>query len=164
MATLSIERSTVASEIQNILALEEAHAASATLRGESPPHPSLAVLYHEIAADDQRHISALERIAIRYGATPGSHHSSGVGRVLERIKTSIVELRTSAANLIAQDLLAKSEVIHWQTVWADLFASMNDETSAGELALILKEEQAHHDALLEAFKRVVREACESESE
>ncbi len=114
-----------------------------------------AVLYHEIASADERHVAVIEKIVIRYGSAPSRPRKEGVSVALGRFKDKVIEMGTSPSDLLRQDLLAKSDVIHWQIAWVRVLRSNGDEQSATELASIVSEDQAHHVALLEGFSRMI---------
>ena len=56
---------------------------------------------------------------------------------------------------VEHDLSAKASAIHWCTAWVHTFQSIGDAESARELAAVLAEEKAHHDALQEGLNRMV---------
>jgi hypothetical protein len=60
----------ITSELEKGLAAERTLAAEASARAESPPDPSLAVIYGQLATAEDRLHSILETIATRYGHTP----------------------------------------------------------------------------------------------
>ncbi len=157
MATTAIDRSWIASEILKIIESERSLATDAEARSQSPPMPALAVLYHEIAEQDQRHVAVLEMIATRYGHTPTRSTGEGVGATLGRLKDKVVALGADPTDLLRQDLMAKADAIDFQSAWVHAFESIGDTQSARDLAAVLTEDQAHHDALLEGLKHTLEQ-------
>ena len=164
MATAStIDSTSISSEMVKQIDSERTLAADAKARAESPPSPSLSVLYHEIAAADERHVSALEKIATRYGHTPTRSEAGGVVETLGRIRDRVTGLGSSYMDLLIQDLAAKANAINLRTAWIHGFESLGDAESARELSTIVSEDQAHRDALLEGLKRMVEQAARGET-
>jgi hypothetical protein len=162
MATTTIPRAWIAAEFLKILDAERSLATDAKARAAAPPMPTLAVLYHEIADQDERHAGVLETIATRYGHTPTrAPESGGVGEALARLKDKVVALGAEPTALLRQDLTAKADAIHWQTAWAHNLEALGDVESARDLAVLLNEDQAHHDALLEGLKRLLEQEISS---
>ncbi len=152
MATPTHDRTWIASEFLKLVELERSMASDAKMRAESPPMPSLAVLYHEIAGQDERHVAVLETIATRYGHTPTHTTGGGVGEVLGRLKDKVLAIGSLPTDLVRHDLTAKADVIHWQSAWVDALGSIGDSASSRDLAAVLIEDQAHHHALLDGLK------------
>ena len=152
MATPAHDRTWIASEFLKLVDSERSLATDAKVRAESPPMPSLAVLYHEIADQDARHVTVLETIATRYGHTPTHSAGGGVGGALGRLKDKVLAIGSHPTDLLRHDLSAKADVIHWQSAWVDALQSIGDAVSARDLAAVLTEDQAHHHALLDGFK------------
>ena len=121
----------------------------------SPPEPSLGVLYGQIAEADERHHSAVETVAIRYGASPSRGLGGGISETLGRLKDKVTSIGTTPQEYVAQDLGRKASAIHWYTAWVHAFEEIGDTESARELAAILTEEKAHHDALQDVLKGMV---------
>ncbi|MGE3820541.1 MAG: hypothetical protein AB7I30_14100 [Isosphaeraceae bacterium] len=157
MTTATIDRDWVVSEMLKIIEEERALALDAKARAEAPPLPEMAVFYHEVAEQDERHIEVLETIATRYGHTPSRSLGGGVGETLGRLKDKVATLGSGACDLIRQDLSARSEAIDWRSVWIATFESMNDAESARDLTAVLAEDKAHHEALLERLKRLIQD-------
>ncbi len=157
MATTAIDRAWIASEFLKIVDSERSLATDAKTRAESPPTPALAVLYHEIADQDERHVAVLKTIATRYGHTPTRSTGGGVGETLGRLKDKVAALGTGPTDLLRQDLTAKADAIDYQSAWAHAFESIGDSQSARDLAAVLTEDQAHHDALLKGLKRMLEQ-------
>ena len=153
--TPTINRDWIAAEFTKGIAAEQELAAEARARAEAPPDPALGVLYHEIAAADERHRAIVETIATRYGHTPAKGLAGGIGETLSRLKDKVTELGTSPLERIGHDLAAKANAIHWQAAWMHTFEAIGDTESARELAAILTEEKAHRDALQEGLNRMV---------
>jgi hypothetical protein len=166
MATAgTIDRAWISSELEKQIDDERSMAADAKARAESPPDPSLSVLYHEIAAADERHVVALEKIATRYGHTPSrSDGGGGVAETLGRLKDRVTGLGSTNRDLLEQDLAAKSNAVNLRTAWAHAFESLGDPESARDLLTIIAEDQAHRDALLEGLKRMLEQAARGEAE
>ena len=157
MATTVIDRAWIASEFLKIADSERSLVTDARARGESPPMPALAVLYHEIAGQDERHVAVLETIATRYGHTPTRTPEGGVGVTLGRLRDKVVSIGSEPTDLLRQDLTAKAEAIGWQSAWAHALESIGDAESARDLAASLAEDKVHHDALLEGLKRMLEQ-------
>jgi hypothetical protein len=151
----SINREWIATEFSKGIEAEHSLQAHAQAAAASPPDPSLGVLYNEIAADDGRHRLIVETIATRYGHNPGHGGPSGIGGTLERLKEKVGELGATPQTRIEHDLCAKASAIHWCTAWVQAFQAIGDAESARELAAVLTEEKAHHDALQEGLNRII---------
>jgi hypothetical protein len=147
----------IASEFAKGIAAERLLAEAARARAESPPDPTLAVLYHEIAAADERHVTTVETIATRYGHTPSRSVGGGVGETLGRLKDKVAGMGASPLDRLSDDLEAKANVIHWYTGWVHVLEAIGDAESARELAVVLTEEQAHREALQQGFNRMVEQ-------
>ncbi len=155
----TIHREWIASEFSKGIDAERDMATEAKSRAETPPEPSLSVLYHEIAEADERHRSAVETVAVRYGFTPSRSLGGGLGEVFGRLKDKVGEMGAHPHERIAHDLAVKANAVHWYTAWVAAFEEIGDTESARELAAILTEEKSHRDALQEALNRVIaREA------
>lgn len=156
-------RAWIAAEFSKGIAAEQQLASEAQARAESPPDTALGVLYHEIAAADERHRGIVETIATRYGHTPSRGGvGGGIGGTISRLKDKVSELGATPHNLVAADLAAKANAIHWTTAWVHTFEAIGDGESARELAAILTEEAAHRDALQEALNRLVARGAQAE--
>lgn len=158
----TINRTWVAAEFSKGIEAEQALLAEAKARSEAPPDPALGVLYHEIAAADERHLVIVETIATRYGHTPTRSVASGIGETLGRLKDRVGELGSSAHQRVAHDLLAKANAIHWCTAWVQTFQSLGDAESARELSVVLTEDQAHREALQEGLNRLLLQGATGE--
>ena len=123
----------------------------------SPPDPSLAVLYHQIAEEDERHATLIETIATRYGYQSTGSKSGGL---IERIKDAVAEIGSSPQQRLEQDLSAKASAIHWITGWIFAFQKIGDTTSADELSKVLIEEKAHHDALQQGLNLLLAKGAQ----
>lgn len=124
-------------------------------RAEAPSPPELGVLYHEIAAAEERHRAVVETIATRYGHTPCRNGGGGLGETLGRLRDKVGELGIGPLQRLANDLMAKANAVHWCTAWVQTFEAIGDGQSARELAIVLDESKAHRDALQEALNRLV---------
>ena len=156
MATASpVNRTWIASELVKLVAIERALADGARARADSPPDPSLGVVYGEIAAADERHVAAIETIATRYGHTPTLGVGGGVGEALGRLKEKVGELGSGPLDRLARDLAAKAEATHWLVAWVGTLQALGDDASAREVAAVLAEEQRHRDALQAGLNRLV---------
>jgi hypothetical protein len=140
MTTTAIDRTWIASEFLKIVDSERSLATDAKARAELPAMSAFAVLYHEIANQDERHVAVLETIATRYGHTPTPSTGGGVGETLGRLKDKVVALGAGPTDLLRQDLTAKTDAIHWQSAWAHALESIGDAESARDLAAALTEE------------------------
>jgi len=161
-AASTINRDWIANEFSKGIDNEQALADEAKSRSESPPDPTLRVLYHEIAAADQRHRTVVETIATRYGHTPSRSVAGGIGETLGRLKEKVNELATTPLQRIGHDLAAKANAIHWYNAWIQAFEALGDAESARELSAVLAEEQSHRDALQEGLNRMVTQGAMSE--
>jgi hypothetical protein len=159
----SIDRAWIASEFAKDVDAERSLAADALVRADSPPEPSMSVIYHEIAADVERHAAVVETIAVRYGHTPPRGVGAGIGAILGRIKDRVGELGSIALSRLSGDLAAKADAIHRHTAWVHTLTALGDAESARELAAVVAEEQTHRDALLESFGRLVEQAARGAS-
>ena len=156
MATApSIKRDWIMAEFSKGIEAEHALQVDAQSTASSPPDPSLGVLYSEIAAADGRHRLIVETIATRYGYNPGGGHGTGIGGTIGRLREKVDDMMSTPQARIEHDLSAKSGAIHWCTAWVHTFQAIGDAESARELAAVLTEEKAHHDALQEGLNRLV---------
>ncbi len=92
----SIERAGIASEFTKGIDAERSLAVDAKARADSPPDPSLGVLYHQIAEADARHATAVETIATRHGHTPSRSSGGGIGAMLGHLSDKAGELGSTA--------------------------------------------------------------------
>jgi hypothetical protein len=156
MATATtMNRDWIAAEFSKGIDAEQMLMDEARARADSPPEPGLEVLYHEIAAADERHRAIVETIATRYGYTPSRSMASGIGETLGRLKEKMAELGLSPMQRLSHDLMEKANSIHWCQAWVHAFQAIGDAESARELAAVLTEERAHRDALQEGLNRMV---------
>ena len=151
----SINREWIVSEFSKGIEAERSLQMDEESTASSPPDPSLGLLYHEIATADGRHAEIVEIIATRYGYNPGRGMTTGLGGTLGRMKERMGELGCSPQQRLEHDLSAKASAIHWCTAWVYTFQTIRDAASARELAAVLTEEKAHHDALQEGLNRLV---------
>ncbi len=157
-------RDWIAVEFSKGIQAEHDLAVEARSRADNPPDPSLAVLYNQIADEDERHRAAVETIATRYGHTPSRGGAvGGLGETLSRLTDKVSEMNSNAMHLVSGDLAAKANAIHWTTAWVHVFETIGDTESARELASLLTEEKAHRDALQEALNRMVAEGARTGS-
>src|SRR5207248_5590788 len=127
MATVTtINRPWIASEFSKGIEAEQSLMDEAKARAESPPDPSLGVLYHEIATADERHRMIVETIATRYGHTPSRSVAGGIGETLGRLKEKVGEIGSSPMQRLGNDLTAKANAIHWCTAWVHAFQAIGD--------------------------------------
>jgi len=156
MATAgAINREWIATEFSKGIEAEQSLSDVAKARAESPPDPALGVVYHEIAAADERHRGIVETIAVRYGHTPSRSVAGGIGEALGRIKDRVGEIGCTPLERVGHDLLSKANVIHWCTAWIQTFQAIGDGESAKELTAVVTEEKAHRDALQDTLNRLV---------
>src|SRR4051794_10780182 len=140
MATATtINRDWIASEFSKGIEAEQSLMDEAKARAESPPDPGLGVLYHEIAAADERHRAIVETIATRYGHTPSRSMAGGIGETLGRLKDKVGEIGATPLQRVGSDLAAKANAIHWYTAWVQAFQAVGDAESARELSTVLAE-------------------------
>jgi hypothetical protein len=164
MATApSVKRDWILAEFSKGIEAEHSLQTHAQATASNPPDPSLGVLYNEIAAAEGRHRLIVETIATRYGYNPGKGTGTGIGGTIERLREKVSELGSTPQQRLEHDLSAKASAIHWCTAWVHAFQAIGDAESARELAAVLAEEKAHHDALQEGLNRLVaRGASEGE--
>jgi hypothetical protein len=156
MATApSINRDWILAEFSKGVDAERSLQEDAQATASSPPDPSLGILYHEIAAADGRHRLIVETIATRYGYNPSKGLGSGIGKTLGRLRDKVGEMGSTPQVRLEHDLSAKATAIHWTTAWVHTFQALGDAESARELASVLTEQKAHHDALQEGLNRLV---------
>jgi hypothetical protein len=156
MATaISPNRSWIAGEFSKGIDAERDLIEEARARAASPPDPSLGVVYHEISAAAERHLTIVETIATRYGHTPSRSLAGGIGETLGRLRDKVGALATTSLQLIGNDLALLANAIHWSTAWIQAFESLGDAESARELSALLVEQKAHRDALQAGLNRMV---------
>lgn len=164
MATTSavaVDREWIGAEFSKGIDAERSLAGHAKTRADSPPDPTLGVLYHEIAAADERHIVVVEKVATRYGHTPSRDVGGGVGETLNRLKDKVVGISSGPLDFLSRDLTSKAEAIHWYIAWIHTFEAIGDAESAKELTAVLAEEQTHLEALQQAFNRLLEQHARS---
>jgi len=165
MATATTaQRDWIATEFSKGVDAEQALLDEAKSRAESPPDAALQVLYHEIAAADERHRAIVETIAVRYGHTPSRSVAGGIGETLGRLKDKVGEIGSTPLQRVGNDLCAKANAIHWYTAWVQAFETIGDAESARELAAVLTEEKAHRDALQTGLNRMVTRGATGEAD
>lgn len=157
-----INRTWIAQEFSKGIEAEQAMIEEAKARAQSPPDPSLCVIYNEIAAADERHQTIVETIATRYGHTPSRSATGGIGETLSRLKGKVGEMGATPMQRVGYDLTTKANAIHWCTAWVHTFETIGDAESARELAAVLTEEKAHRDALQEGLNRMVAQGAMAE--
>jgi hypothetical protein len=153
----SIDREWIATELVKGINAERSLAVDAQARADSPPDAALSVLYHEIAAADERHATIVEKIAVRYGHTPSPTSSGGIGQALGHLRDRFVGLGTDGLDHLVLDVTAKAQSVHWHAAWVHAFGAIGDTASARELLAVLTEEQAHRDALQQGLNRMVEQ-------
>ena len=160
----SIDRVWIACELVKGIDAERALAIDAKARAESPPDAVLSVLYHEIAAADERHATIVETIAVRYGHTPSQSAGGGIGKALGHLRDKFVGLGSDVSDQLILDVTAKAQSVHWHTAWVHVLGVIGDSQSARELSIVLAEEQAHRDALQQGLNRVVEQRARGADE
>ena len=164
MATATkINRDWIVAEFSKGIDAEQALKDNAQARAESPPDPTLRVLYHEIAVADERHREIVETIATRYGHVPSRSGAGGIGETLGRLKDKVGEMGSTPLQRVSHDLVGKANAIHWYTAWVQTFQAIGDAQSARELSAILTEEKAHRDALQEGLNRLLTQGAMGEN-
>jgi hypothetical protein len=153
----SIDRVWIAAELVKGINAERSLAVDAQSRADSPPDAALSVLYHEIAAADERHATIVEKIAVRYGHTPSPTSSGGIGQALGHLRDRFVGLGSDRLDQLILDVTAKAQSVHWYAAWVHTFGAIGDSESARELVAVLTEEQAHRDALQQGLNRMVEQ-------
>jgi len=161
-AGTTINRNWIAAEFSKGIDAEQSLMEDAKARADSPPDPELGVIYHEIAAADERHRAIVETIATRYGYTPSRGMAVGIGETLGKLKEKVGEIGSSPMQRLSHDLMAKANSVHWAQAWVQAFQAIGDAESAREVAAILTEEKAHRDALQEGLNRMVTMGATSE--
>jgi len=151
----TIDRDWIAAQFSKGIEAEHEMAHTAHDRASSPPEPALGVLYTQIAEADERHHTAVETVAVRYGAAPSRGLGGGITETIGRLKDKVTSIGTTPQEYVAHDLAAKANAIHWYTAWVHAFGEVGDTESARELAAILTEEKAHHDALQDVLNRMI---------
>jgi hypothetical protein len=156
MATAStINRDWILAQFSKGIEAEQCLQRDAESTASSPPDPSLGVLYHEIADADGRHRLIVETIATRYGYNPTQGLATGIGQSIGRFRDKVGEMGSSPQVRIEHDLCATASAIHWTTAWVHTFQTIGDAESSRELAAVLTEQKAHHDALQEGLNQLV---------
>jgi len=153
--TIAPDHAWIVAEFSKGIDAEAALAAEAKSRAETPPEPDLAILYHEIAADDERHRGLVEAIAVRYGHTLSKSAGGGIGSTLGHLKGKLAEMGSGPMDRVAHDLNAKANSVHWSTAWVAAFEAIGDTDSARKLAAVLAEERTHLEALQQGLNRMV---------
>jgi hypothetical protein len=161
---IAIDRAWIASELVKGVHAERSLSNDAKARAESPPDPVLSVLYHEIAAADERHAATVETIAARYGHTPSQSAGGGLGRALGQLRDKFVGLGSDLLDQMLLDVTAKAQSVHWHTAWVHVFEAIGDSESARELSAVLSEEQTHRDALQQGLNRVIEQQARGADE
>jgi hypothetical protein len=155
VTTTTIDRDWLLAELKTLIGDERKLATDVKQRVAAPPVPELEVLYNEMAADDDRHIMALETIATRYGHTPTRSQVAGVGETLGRLTGQVAEIGSNSWDLVARDLAAKTSSMARRAAWVSVFETIGDDQSAGELGRIVADDRAHQDALQNALTRLL---------
>jgi hypothetical protein len=154
---ISMDREWIASQLAKGIEAERSLAIDAKARADSPPDTVLSVLYHEIAAADERHATIVETIAVRYGHTPLQSTGGGIGQAWGHLRDKFIGLGSDALDQLILDVTAKAQSVHWHAAWVHVFGAIGDSESASELSTVLSEEQAHRDALQQGLNRVVEQ-------
>jgi hypothetical protein len=152
----SVDRTWITSELEKGLAAERTLAAEARARAESPPDPTLSVIYHELAAAEDRHHRILETVATRYGHTPTRGAAGGsTGGTFGWLRAKVTDLGSSPFDRLTYDLVARASSVLWYTAWVHTFAAVGDAASSRELVAVLTEKRAHCEALQGGLNRLV---------
>ena len=152
----TIDREYITSELGKGLAAERTLAAEARARAESPPDPTLSLIYNELARAEDCHHRILETIATRYGHTPTRDTGGGnIGGMFGWLRGKVTELGSSPFDRLTYDLVARASSVLWYTAWVHAFQSLGDAESARELAAVLTEKRAHCEALQGGLNRLV---------
>lgn len=151
----TVDRNWIASEFVKGIDAERSLAADAKTRAASPPDPSLGLIYHEIAAADERHVGVLETIATRFGHTPSPAAGGGLGGVWDRVKGAVGNIGSDDLDHLVWDLTAKAHSVYWHAAWVHAFEAIGESESARDLTAVLAEEETHLDALRQGFNRMV---------
>ena len=120
VSTSGINRDWIETEFSKGIDAEEVMSAEAKARSDSPPDPSLSVLYHEIALADAKHRDVVEAIATRFGHTP-MKSGGGIGEAFSRLKEKVATMGSTPIELVGHDLATKANAIHWYTAWTLAF-------------------------------------------
>jgi hypothetical protein len=152
----TIDREWITSELDKGLAAERTLAAEARARAESPPDPTLSLIYNELAAAEDRHHLILEIIATRYGHTPTRDAGGGsIGGTFGWLRGKVTELGSSPFDRLTYDLVARASSVLWYTAWVHTFEAVGDAESARELMAVLTEKRVHCEALQRGLNRLV---------
>lgn len=162
-ASKTVDRDWIVAQFSRGIDAERTLGADAEATAESPPDPTLAVLYHQIAREDARHAEVVERIAARYGHEASTHKPGVLGGTLGRLKDAVAEIGSSPQQRLEHDLAAKSTSIHWSTAWVYAFDQVGDAESVRELSEVLAEEKAHHDALQQGLNLLLARGAQGQS-
>ncbi len=158
----SIDREWIVAQFSKGIDAEQSLESHAESTAKSPPDPSLAVLYHQIAKEDKHHAEIIKIIAARYGHEPSPNKSGGLTGTLERIKGAVTEIGSTPQQRLEHDLTAKASAIHWTTAWVYAFEQIGDAPSAEELGVVLAEEKAHHDALQQGLNLLLAQGAKGQ--
>jgi hypothetical protein len=115
----------------------------------------MSVLYHEIAAADERHRAIVETIATRYGHVPARSVARRHRRDPRSAEGQGQRDGSSPMQLISHDLNMKANAVHWSTAWVQAFEAIGDSQSARELSAVLTEQKSHCVALQDGLNRMV---------
>lgn len=159
-----IDREWILAQFSKGIDAEHSMRADAESTADSPPDPMLAVLYHQIAKDDERHGTAIETIATRYGYLASQHKSGGLGETIGRLKDAVSEIGSTPQQRLEQDLASKASAIHWATAWVYTFEQIGDAASSQELAAVLAEEKAHHAALQQGLNQLLLNGAQGKAQ
>jgi hypothetical protein len=162
--TSTVDHGWIASEFVKGIDAERTLAADAKARADSPPDPSLGLIYHEIAAADERHVGVLQTIATRYGHTPSPVAGGGIGKVWDRVKGAVGKSGSDDLDHLVADLTAKAASVYWHAAWVHAFEALGESASARDLSTVLAEEATHLDALRQAFNRMVERLARGDSD
>ena len=152
----TIDREWITSELEKGLAAERTLAAEARARADTPPDPTLSVIYRELAAAEDRHRLMLETVATRYGHTPTRDaESKSIGETFGWLRGKVTDLGSSPFDRLTYDLVARASSVLWYTAWIHTFMAIGDATSARELMAVLTEKKVHCEALQGGLNRLV---------
>ena len=125
----AIDRVWIAADLVKGIDAERSLAFDAQSRADSPPDAALSVLYHQIAAADERHAAIVEKIAVRYGHTPCATSSGGIGQALGHLRDKFAGLGSDALEQLLLDVTAKAQSVHWHSAWVHAFEAIGDSES-----------------------------------
>jgi hypothetical protein len=153
MPTL-IDHDWIISGLEKGLAVDRTLAAQFRARAESPPDPSLAVVYGQLATAEDRFYSILETNATRHGHTPTHSRGGGLGESFGWLRSKVPELGSSPFDRLTDDRVARATPVLWCMACVHAFEAIGDAESARELMAVLAETRSHCESLRGVLNRL----------